>query len=123
MESCNNLLLSLSLSNEREIENQFFSSFDVFNVFSFFFYISWKSKTHRISYENTYRFLKRLFAVQIYRSTSDCSLANISDIASRTRMPVCGFNYASIARTLQRNNSDVSCLLRLPSPIFDRKRL
>ena len=31
----------------------------------------------------TYRFLKRLFVVQIYRSTSDCSLANISDIASR----------------------------------------
>lgn len=60
-------------TNEREIENRFFSSFDVFNVFSFFFYISWKSKTHRISYENTYRFLKRLFAVQIYRSTSDCS--------------------------------------------------
>lgn len=42
-----------------------------------------RTKSEKGYLTTTYRFLKRLFAVQIYRSTSDCSLANISDIASR----------------------------------------
>lgn len=42
-----------------------------------------RTKSEKGYLTTTYRFLKTLFAVQIYRSTSDCSLANISDIASR----------------------------------------